>query len=273
GPRPSALEEAPRVSRDLRPCSRPWGHHRQAGAIPERITATGFIRLRRIGALASADGGARSARRRTRRRAAADRPASPGSGGVGRRAPRGHPRPEGAAARRCPAGARRPRLAVTPDPPGLPISEAREELAARRLSPVELIEGTLARIDRHNDELNAYLHVDPEGALAAARLAEKALRNGSAGPLAGIPICVKDVIGVAGMPTTAGASGWSRHPAADAPAVARLREAGAIVVGKGNTNEFAFGIDGQNPHWGSCRNPHDETRISGGSSAGPASAT
>jgi aspartyl-tRNA(Asn)/glutamyl-tRNA(Gln) amidotransferase subunit A len=162
---------------------------------------------------------------------------------------------------------------VSPDPSELTISEAGRELGARRLSPIELVEAILARIDRRNDELRAYLHVDADAALAAARGAERELRAGTARPLTGIPICVKDVIDAAGLATTAGASGWSRRPTVDAPAVARLRDAGAIVVGKGNTNEFAFGIDGQNPHWGSCRNPHDESRISGGSSAGPACAT
>jgi Asp-tRNA(Asn)/Glu-tRNA(Gln) amidotransferase A subunit family amidase len=164
-------------------------------------------------------------------------------------------------------------VAVSPDLAGLTIAAASKELAARRLSAVELVEGILATIDRDNERLNAYLYVDREGALAAARRAEAALDDGSAGPLAGIPICVKDVIHVAGMPTTAGSSGWSRLPTADAVAVARLREAGAVVIGKGNTNEFAFGIDGRNPHRGDCRNPRDPTRISGGSSAGPACAT
>jgi aspartyl-tRNA(Asn)/glutamyl-tRNA(Gln) amidotransferase subunit A len=162
---------------------------------------------------------------------------------------------------------------VSPDLAGLTIVAASKELAARRLSAVELVEGTLAAVDRDNDRLNAYLYVDRESALAAARRAQEGLDDGSAGPMAGIPICVKDVIHVAGMPTTAGSSGWSRLPGADAAAVARLREAGAVVVGKGNTNEFAFGIDGRNPHRGDCRNPRDPTRISGGSSAGPASAT
>jgi aspartyl-tRNA(Asn)/glutamyl-tRNA(Gln) amidotransferase subunit A len=164
-------------------------------------------------------------------------------------------------------------VGVSPDLAGLTIAAASKELAARQLSAVELVEGTLAAIDRDNERLNAYLHVDREGALAAARRAEAALDDGSAGPLAGIPICVKDVIHVAGMPTTAGSSGWSRLPTADAAAVARLREAGAVVIGKGNTNEFAYGIDGRNPHRGDCRNPRDPTRISGGSSAGPACAT
>ena len=162
---------------------------------------------------------------------------------------------------------------MSPDLAELTIAAASRELAARRLSAVELVEETLAVVDRDNERLNAYLHVDRKGALAAARRADAALDDGSAGPLAGIPICVKDVIDVAGMPTTAASSGWSSLPTADASAVARLREAGAVVVGKGNTNEFAFGIDGRNPHRGDCRNPRDPTRISGGSSSGPACAT
>ncbi|HEY1855127.1 MAG TPA: amidase [Solirubrobacterales bacterium] len=134
----------------------------------------------------------------------------------------------------------------------------------------EAVAAALAQVERLNPELNAYLHVDAEGALAAARAAAPASAEQ---PLAGMPICVKDVIDVAGMPTTAGAAGWSRQPRADAVAVARLRAAGAIFVGKGNTNEFAYGIDGKNPHRGDCRNPHDPARMTGGSSSGPAAAT
>src|SRR3954449_5389050 len=150
----------------------------------------------------------------------------------------------------------------------LTIVEARREIDAGRLSPVELVGDVLGAMDRGR-ELNAYLHVDREGATEAARKAE---RQGE-GPLAGIPICVKDILDVAGMTTPAGASGWSRDPTSDAPAVARLRHAGAVILGKGNTNEFAFGIDGRNPHWGDCRNPHDPTRMTAGSTSGPAAAT
>ena len=105
------------------------------------------------------------------------------------------------------------------------IAAARAGLAAGRFSAVELVAATLAEVERRDPELNAYLHLDPEGALAAARGADAA---GPPGPLAGMPICVKDIIDVAGMPTSAGAAGWSRHPAADATAVARLRAAGAV---------------------------------------------
>jgi aspartyl-tRNA(Asn)/glutamyl-tRNA(Gln) amidotransferase subunit A len=135
----------------------------------------------------------------------------------------------------------------------------------------EAVATALAQVERLNPELNAYLHVDADGALAAAEGDPEP--PDAERPLAGVPICVKDVIDVAGMPTTAGAAGWSRRPSADAVAVARLRAAGAIVIGKGNTNEFAYGIDGKNPHRGDCRNPYDPGRMSGGSSAGPAVAT
>jgi aspartyl-tRNA(Asn)/glutamyl-tRNA(Gln) amidotransferase subunit A len=153
------------------------------------------------------------------------------------------------------------------------------------------IEAAIEATERLNPTISAYLHLDLEGARAAAaeQDAIDAARHaiGSRGgtgegdsaagldptrPLAGMPICVKDIVDVAGMPTTAGAADWVRHPDADAPVVERLRAAGAIVIGKGNTNEFACGIDGRNPHKGDCRNPHDPERLSGGSSSGPAAA-
>jgi aspartyl-tRNA(Asn)/glutamyl-tRNA(Gln) amidotransferase subunit A len=152
----------------------------------------------------------------------------------------------------------------------LSVAEARRQIAARQLSAVELTEAVLARIEALDDGLNAYLHVDGDSALEQARAADGRRERPA---LLGIPICVKDVIDVAGTPTTAGAADWRRHPRRDAAIVARLREAGAIVVGKGNTNEFAYGADGLNPHRGDCRNPHDPSRVSGGSSSGPAVAT
>ena len=131
----------------------------------------------------------------------------------------------------------------------------------------------LERTERLNQTLNVYLHLDLEGARAAAAeedaideargaIAHRA--EDAAGearspvapdahrPLAGMPICVKDNIDVEGMPTTAGAADWVRHPETDALVVERLRDAGAIVVGKGNLNEFAAGIEGRNPHRGDC---------------------
>ena len=144
------------------------------------------------------------------------------------------------------------------------------------------VEAAIAATRRLNPSLGAYLHLDLEGARAAAAeqdaIDEARAAAGHAGPdpqrpLAGMPICVKDIVDVAGMPTTAGGAGWVRRPTEDATVVARLRAAGAVVVGKGNTNEFACGIDGRNPHKGDCRNPWDPGRLSGGSSSGPAAAT
>ncbi|MGK2932215.1 MAG: amidase [Solirubrobacterales bacterium] len=149
------------------------------------------------------------------------------------------------------------------------ISEAQERLAGGDLSAAELMETVLSRIDEAEPKINAWIHVDREGALAQAKAADKRKRRP---PLFGVPICVKDVIDVAGMPTTAGSANWSRMPVSDAESVARLRAAGAIVIGKGSTNEFAFGIDGRNSHRGDCHDPHDPSRVSGGSSSGPAAA-
>jgi aspartyl-tRNA(Asn)/glutamyl-tRNA(Gln) amidotransferase subunit A len=149
----------------------------------------------------------------------------------------------------------------------------------------ERVEAAIVATERLNPTLNAYLHLDLEGARAEAaevdaiEAARRAIAEaerqtggggGQAGPLAGMPLCVKDIVDVAGMPTTAGGADWVRHPDEDATVVARLRAAGAVVIGKGNTNEFACGIDGRNPHKGDCRNPWDPTRLSGGSSSGPA---
>jgi aspartyl-tRNA(Asn)/glutamyl-tRNA(Gln) amidotransferase subunit A len=148
------------------------------------------------------------------------------------------------------------------------------------------VEAAIGATQRLNPTLSAYLHLDLEGARAAAAESDArtsaddaiARERGEAPvpdpsrPLAGMPICVKDIVDVAAMPTTAGGADWVRHPEADAIVVARLRAAGAIVIGKGNTNEFACGIDGRNPHKGDCRNPYDPTRLTGGSSSGPAAA-
>lgn len=110
------------------------------------------------------------------------------------------------------------------------------------------------------DDINAY--IDPRSQPAVV----------DDGVLTGLAVCVKDVIHVAGLPTSAGSAAWRREPQVDAEAVARLRAAGASIAGKGNTNEFALGIDGMNPHHGDCRNPRDLARMSGGSSSGPAAA-
>jgi aspartyl-tRNA(Asn)/glutamyl-tRNA(Gln) amidotransferase subunit A len=151
------------------------------------------------------------------------------------------------------------------DPADLSIVAAARLIARNELSPVELTEACLRRAARFEESVRAFITLDPEGALDQARAAEA---QDPAGPLHGIPIAVKDLIDVAGMPTTAGSPFMSDNVAqVDAPVVGRLRSAGAVVVGKTNTHEFAYGVV-TSP----TRNPWDLERIPGGSSGGSAAA-
>ena len=162
--------------------------------------------------------------------------------------------------------------AAPADPTPGTIAAARAELAAGRRSPVDLVEGALERA-RAGRRLGAFLRVFEEEALAAARrLAESpeaAGQGGGARPLLGIPLSVKDIVDVAGTTTTSG-SKFPREAARSAPAWTRLSRAGAILLGKNNLQEFAFGVSGDNPTFGRTRNPHDPARIPGGSSSGSA---
>jgi aspartyl-tRNA(Asn)/glutamyl-tRNA(Gln) amidotransferase subunit A len=134
-----------------------------------------------------------------------------------------------------------------------------------QISAVEIVEATLARIEAHL-EGHAYITVCPEAALQRAR-------EGPTGPLAGVPLAVKDIFDTAGVRTTYGSSIFADHvPRRTATAVARLEAAGAIVVGKTNMHEFAFGVTSQNPHWGTVANPARPGRVAGGSSGGTAAA-
>lgn len=142
-------------------------------------------------------------------------------------------------------------------------------LAEGAIGAAELVDALLARAESRA-ELGCFELVDAAGARAAARSADAARAAGDRRPLLGLPIAVKDIVDVAGLPTTAGSRGWSRRPAGDAACVLALRAAGAIVLGKAHTNEWAFGIDGRNPWRAPCRNPHDGDRLPGGSSSGPA---
>jgi Asp-tRNA(Asn)/Glu-tRNA(Gln) amidotransferase A subunit family amidase len=134
--------------------------------------------------------------------------------------------------------------------------------------PVALAEAALARMTEVDGVVGAFVHVDPD-----AVLAEAAERRGSSGPLAGVPVAVKDLFDVAGQRT----GGGSRVPpdalaAADAVAVARLRAAGAVVVGRTRTHELAWGLTTWHAELGGTRNPHDPSRTAGGSSGGSAAA-
>ena len=162
----------------------------------------------------------------------------------------------------------------------LSISELGRLFRARRLSPVELTKHFLERIDHSNPELNAYLTVTVDLALAQARQAEAELcsprgkkSHRDRGPLHGIPISLKDNIDTAGIRTTAGTKFLSDFvPSKDAVIVSKLKSAGAIFLGKTNLHEFAYGVTTNNPHYGPTRNPWDTNRVPGGSSGGAAAA-
>jgi aspartyl-tRNA(Asn)/glutamyl-tRNA(Gln) amidotransferase subunit A len=146
------------------------------------------------------------------------------------------------------------------------------ELAAGRTTSLELTEAALARIaDPAGEGGRTFTLVDRDGALAAARASDMLRAAGQVpSPLAGIPVSVKDLLDVAGQVTTAGSTVLRDAPAAtrDATVVARLRAAGAVIVGRTNMTEFAFSGLGINPHYGTPGNPADRERIPGGSSSG-----
>jgi len=154
----------------------------------------------------------------------------------------------------------------------LPARELAQRIRQREVSPVEAVRATLARIERAQPALNAFITVCADQALAAARAAEAALMRGDAlGPLHGVPFSVKDLINTAGVRTTYGSLIFEQHvPAADAVAVARLKAAGAILVGKTTTPEFGQKGLTEAPLFGRTRNAWHADRTSGGSSGGAA---
>ncbi len=156
----------------------------------------------------------------------------------------------------------------------LTLLSAAEQIRTRKLSPVELTRECLARIDRLNPTLNAFITVTAELAVAQAQQAEEEIASGNyRGPLHGIPIALKDNIDTAGVRTTAGSNQYrERIPGEDAEVVKQLKLAGAVIVGKNNMHEFAFGGSGVISAFGPARNPIDPKRITGGSSSGSAAA-
>ena len=160
------------------------------------------------------------------------------------------------------------------------IEEVGKLFRKRKLSPVELTKLMLERIERLNPKLNAFITVTAEIALAQAKKAESELfaprgrkQHRDRGPLHGIPISLKDNIYTEGIRTTAGSKILKEFiPQHDAPIVFRLKEAGAVILGKTNMHEFAYGVTSNNPHYGPVRNPWDLARIPGGSSGGSAAA-
>jgi aspartyl-tRNA(Asn)/glutamyl-tRNA(Gln) amidotransferase subunit A len=155
-----------------------------------------------------------------------------------------------------------------------PAAELAALIARRAVSPVELVDAVLARIEASQGVLNAFITVTAEKARAAAREAEAAVMNGAAtGPLCGIPYSVKDLLNTAGVRTTFGSVALADNvPASDAVSVARMKRAGAILVGKTTTPEFGHKPFTEAPLFGRTANPWDLARTAGGSSGGAAAA-
>ena len=146
------------------------------------------------------------------------------------------------------------------------IAGVARRIRARELSPREAVESYLERVERLDGAVNSYISVRADEGLAEAETAPD-------GPLHGVPVAVKDMIDVAGVPTTAASKLLADNvPARDAACVERLRSAGAIVLGKLNTHEFAFGASTTSPHFGPAHNPWALDRICGGSSGGSGAA-
>ena len=140
------------------------------------------------------------------------------------------------------------------------------------LSPLELVEACLERINKFDSSLDAFITILEERARIDAKIAEKQIKEGTyIGPLHGIPFSIKDVICAEGVKCTAGSKIMSDYISKiDATSVAKMKKAGAILIGTNNTHEFACGITNVNPHYGSSRNPWNASKLSGGSSGGSA---
>jgi aspartyl-tRNA(Asn)/glutamyl-tRNA(Gln) amidotransferase subunit A len=154
------------------------------------------------------------------------------------------------------------------------VAQLSEKLRSRELSPVEVTEAYLRQIEKHNSTLRAYVTVTDDLARKAARRAETEIVAGKwKGPFHGVPIGLKDLLYTKGITTTGGSKILGDFkPAFDATVWTKLKRAGAVLLGKLNLHEFAYGITSNNPHYGACRNPYATDRIPGGSSGGSAAA-
>ena len=154
------------------------------------------------------------------------------------------------------------------------VLETAAALRARKISSSELVRDALTRITALDQRLNAFITVTEDSARVEAKAADNELARGiDRGPLHGIPVAVKDVFWTRGVATTAGSRIFAEYvPPHNAAVVEALIEAGAIIVGKTNMHELAYGITSENPHYGAVRNPRDPARIAGGSSGGSGAA-
>ena len=151
-------------------------------------------------------------------------------------------------------------------------NELRGLIETGQVSALESAEACLDQIAQRNDVLNAFLSIDADGAIEQAKAIDRRRASGQpVGPLAGIPVAIKDNVCTEGLCTTAGSQILRNHvPVYDATIVRRLKQADAIIVGKTNLDEFAMGSSTENPHFGPTRNPWNPTRVTGGSSGGSA---
>jgi aspartyl-tRNA(Asn)/glutamyl-tRNA(Gln) amidotransferase subunit A len=154
------------------------------------------------------------------------------------------------------------------------ILEIAEKLKKREVSPVELTRECLERIERLNSTLNVFITITAESAMRQAHQAEEEIQHGQwRGPLHGIPLALKDLIDTAGVRTTAASALFKdRIPSEDAEVVRRLKQAGAVLLGKQNLHEFAYGGNSMVSYYGEVHNPWDPAYIAGGSSGGSAAA-
>src|SRR3954451_6209914 len=168
-----------------------------------------------------------------------------------------------------------PDSAMTANTDGLSAQQIARAVTDRKLSALDATEAALARIAKHDSVLNSFTDVTADRARAKARAVDAAIAAGkSVGPLAGVPFAVKNLFGVKGLSTRAG-SKINRDLAAaprDATLIERLEAAGAVLVGALNMGEYAYDFTGENVHDGPSRNPHDPSRMTGGSSGGSGSA-
>ena len=162
--------------------------------------------------------------------------------------------------------------AVPGDLTTMSMAEAAAAIRRRAISPVDLVQACLRRIEQHNEALHAYITVVADQALAEARTMEAEQRAGKwRGPLHGVPIALKDNIDTAGVRTTGASQLFDqRVPAEDAEVARRLKRAGTILLGKLNLHEFAYGGTSTVTHYGTMHNPWRLDRVTGGSSGGPA---
>src|SRR5258706_1572706 len=167
-----------------------------------------------------------------------------------------------------------PAASLAASPCDWTLQQASGQIRSGKISPVELTRACLDRIERFNPRLNAFITVMTEQALAQARELEAEGRAGNwRSPLHGIPIGLKDLIDTAGVKTTCASAVFAnRVPAEDAEVVRRLKRAGAVLIGKQNMHEFAYGGTSVRSHYGAVHNPWNLDRSAGGSSGGPAAA-